>query len=352
MRNVWIIAAVVGLSVVTWAKKGGNGNGGGGGGGGGDGDVLTGRVYFQEQLAYPDDADRPVRSMDADGTVVADEDVPTDHFLLMSNDRHGGDYWVLGVVVDESADANPNGSQPSYIVARRSDGAGGVEEVALTTPADGGESVGWPQFGKDDGFISYIANRWPGGVQANATKNRLYKASITWNATTSQPEVTSETEIMSVAGITVRGWDWSSDGSELVLSLDGEIVAVDSSGGETVIADGIFPRWSPDDSRIAFRDGPDTPDPLGGSLYVISASGGSAAKLVDESAIAPYSAIDWTPDSAHVVFTSVKRRRGTIPLGLGSENHDVGRVPVSGGRVTLISNTKSADEYLVAWRAD
>lgn len=343
---VILVALCVGAPAL--AKKGGNGGGGGGGGGGGD--PLTGRVYFNENNAQ---AGGLVRSMAPDGSDVTDEDMVNAFQASMSHERHGGDYWVIGRIVDENGTPNPNGGPPSYLIAQRSDGAGGIEEVQLTTPATGGENIDFPVFGKDDSFVSYVATRWPGGVK----QQYLYTAEVSWAATTGAPSLSNETQQVDFTGdapfANLLGMDWSPNGTHIAYSYSGDIVVADLSQNppsETNFGAGILPKWSPDGHYLAFFNGANA---YGGSLYSLALNGGDAVKLVDESNVRQAaSPIGWTEDSENVVFTHKKRRRGKIPQGLDSENYDVARVPVGGGSVTLISDTGSADESFVAWRGD
>ena len=300
--------------------------------------------------------------MDPDGGGVALEHLPNSvgAWRNQSNQRHGGDYWYLNVTGNEGT--NPDGSQQNFIEAWRDDGAGGSDTIQLTTPDSGGERICCllsARWGKDDSFVGFISIRWVAGV----AEAHLYKASVTWDGVTGEPSLGTEVAVHDLSDqlfegtggtrdLIAHGADRAPNGDEVALSLDGDLVHVDLGGTTpvtTTLDSGILPIWSPDGTYVAYRDGASN---LGGNLYVVAPDSGSPLKLVDDEDIEDFArVIDWTPDSAFVVFSHLKRRRGQLPFN-STENHDIARVSPSGGKITLVTDTKDVDEELVAWRDD
>jgi serine/threonine protein kinase/Tol biopolymer transport system component len=101
---------------------------------------------------------------------------------------------------------------------------------------------------------------------------------------------------------------FSPDGSKVVFRSDrdgGGIYIIPALGGEPrlIARDGRAPSFSPDGSRIAFVSGAVTGD-VGGTLLVVSSTGGTPQKLVPEEIGA--SSPVWSPDGKLILFATGK----------------------------------------------
>lgn len=95
--------------------------------------------------------------------------------------------------------------------------------------------------------------------------------------------------------------EWSPDGRQLALSLNGEIVVVDRNGKGRRLVSGngsnTSPTWSPDGRMIAFdSDRDDDWD-----IYVVSARGGPAKQLTKNDVDDEWP--DWSPDGRFIAFS-------------------------------------------------
>jgi hypothetical protein len=313
MRMKWLVVVVMGLSVVAWAKKGGNGGGGNGGGG----STLTGTVwYFSNSVES--------RSIGADGT--NDQATTGGH---PSHALHGGKRWMLHPNTDPSITL-PDGRNAGGLRAISSAG----DSVELIAPAAGRHAGGSGAFtlrwSKDDAYASFVLLDWwgTGALEAAAFVVRI---EIDWS--TGSPEVVGNEETvlevplnenLNWAESYLRVFDWAppGEGDKLVYETreNGRSIRVYDvdADSDTLLSDGIQPAWSPDGSRIAFSDV---------HIYSISPSGSGKSRLV-RNATSPI----WSPDSAHIAL---------VAGGLRS-------VGASGGKAKEIGSVNPA--FLYGWR--
>ena len=95
---------------------------------------------------------------------------------------------------------------------------------------------------------------------------------------------------------------WSSDGTRIALELRGQeshIGVLDvATGTLTDLGRGYAPKWSPDDTRLAFVGGTD--DAL--DIYVMRADGTDVIQLTDDAAFDTFPI--WSPDGTTILFMS------------------------------------------------
>lgn len=131
---------------------------------------------------------------------------------------------------------------------------------------------------------------------------------------------------------------FSPDGTQVVVTVNGQLVVVDLRTGQTraLGVDGAFPSWSKDGSRIAFL----YQLPVGavvppeGAIGVVPAAGGSVKQM----AVVGYGrqSVEWSPDGSMMMLTQ--------PDGIAI-------VEVTSGRVVRrIAEISEAGSSFVHWR--
>lgn len=128
----------------------------------------------------------------------------------------------------------------------------------------------------------------------------------------------------------IGGFSWSNEGSELAVSLDGEIYLISFPSGEAqqvtqckAIGDGAMcenPEISPDGKYIAYTVGFGGPDPdRRAGIYIADTSclaEGKVCKNTVSPILNPPSAYTWAPDSQSIAIADrVIVKEYSIPLG-------------------------------------
>jgi Tol biopolymer transport system component len=143
----------------------------------------------------------------------------------------------------------------------------------------------------------------------------------------------------------VKRFDWSPDGSQIVLAkiYQYELFVVDlGAQTETDLGtSGHRVRWSPDGNKIAFIQGFDlrtiNPDGTDEQVIVAAVFRGKDKYVQEE--------IDWSPDSNHLVYTWQVWLKENPPV----VDHFAYRVDVNSGDKTCM--TKDLDDaWSHAWR--
>jgi dipeptidyl aminopeptidase/acylaminoacyl peptidase len=149
---------------------------------------------------------------------------------------------------------------------------------------------------------------------------------------------TSKMRQISPADTYIYEYDWAPDSAQLVVSSakgNGDnnwwvagLFAIDANSGNmrpilekpgTQIA---VPRWSPDGKQIAFIGGLMSDEGItGGDVFVVPAREGEARNLTPNMTQSA-SSLNWTPDSANILFTGI----GDGSTVIGSVNAQDGKV--------------------------
>lgn len=139
---------------------------------------------------------------------------------------------------------------------------------------------------------------------------------------------------------------WSDDGARLVFtrSVGGglpypHVMNADGSGQSSLGPYGSQATWSPDGSRIAYREGRG----MGDVIKVVNADGTGLTTLFEGVGVGMYD-LDWSPDGTEIAFAY---------WTTGATSLDLYVVPAAGGEaVPLTAVNTSANEYNAAWSPD
>jgi len=304
----------------------GKGNGKGNGGGGGGDPPPAGTLYY--------DSGGLEWSMDSDGSNKTSLPVKGEP----SHDLHGGQRWFL--------QNRAVGGEGTQVFAVRGDGNESYT-VRLTTNPDLRKDpwVGLARWSKDDGSVSWSANRWDAGA---AVQSGIYVAGIDFDVAGNVVGLDAQPDPFSPA-ISLRfnsdgsNHDWAPDGTKIVYenAPDSELHIADLvGGGTTFLASGIQPAWSPDGGTIVFQQwsGINTisPDGSGQTLIIKSSNKGRNRTFV--------ALPRWAPTSSHLIYLSA-------PSDLDSPDPgNVWRAAADGSGKTNLTGDLDVDASPMAWR--
>lgn len=326
--------------------------------GGGD-PPPEGTVYFWQ---YGDEG-KEMWTMKADGSektelgVYPGIDQGWEAFGATSRLKHGDHYWFIRFCV--VGGNYPDGPLVREIFAVRDDGAVEVQLTDDPTLATYhvGRALIW---GIDDNEVTWSAKRW-GDDPYMPEEFGIYSAAIAFDANGDVIGLSEEPTLIWDTGYhyldyaddyipNVKRFDWSPDGSKLVLAkwkhndIPWEMFIVDlGAQTETDLGtSGYKVRWSPDGSKIAFLHYYDlrtiNPDGTDEQVLVTPKFKGKDKYVDNED-------IDWSPDSNHLVYTWIVWFKDDPP----DVDHFVYRVDVNSVDKTCMTDDLD-DAFSHAWR--
>jgi dipeptidyl aminopeptidase/acylaminoacyl peptidase len=232
---------------------------------------------------------------------------------------------TLAFLSDRGVDVTDSAGQGDQVYLLRVDGGDGATAERLTSVPGGVEGFAWSPDGK---MIAFVARdqatpeeqqREAAGYDAIEV-DRNYKYNRLWVTNVSDRKAVQITkqdfEINEIA--------WSPKGDELALDIAAtpddsvhlSLVVVNRLTGEiarTLSTNISLPgclKWSPDGSWITFLEGPPTKE-FSSWVSVVPSSGGTVRPLMKD-----YSgtviALDWTPDSKHLLAQSIEGTREAL----------------------------------------
>ncbi len=148
-------------------------------------------------------------------------------------------------------------------------------------------------------------------------------------------EKTGAVRQLSPLDLNVYEYDWSPDGTQLVVTAAhgaGDdnwyiahlaVVDIATAATETILEPPMqiaYPRWSPDGSTIAFIGGLMSDEgSVGGDIYTVPAAGGEAKDVSPNATVSP-SSFYWRPDSKTILFSAFSNGQsgvGSLDLASG-----------------------------------
>ena len=262
---------------------------------------------------------RPLEADDFDRLLSIDEPVCS---------RDGG--WIAYTV--ETSDLDADERKTSIWMVNFA----GTQDLRLTVTADSATN---PKFSPDGRYVSFLSARGPDA------KAQIYLLDLRGGEAQALTNVSGD----------IGGYDWSPDGSRLVISMSSGDPAADGGGSAAAhgakipkpividrlhfkqdgtgyltaanraqlylfdiaarkleplttdaAVDETLPTWSPDGRTVAFFAAHDSDGDRWGTLhlYLIDARSGSAPRKLADFYAPNKTALLWTPDGAHLVFTS------------------------------------------------
>ena len=168
-------------------------------------------------------------------------------------------------------------------------------------------SPAYPAFPGQNGKIAHESNE---GAPPNPPSPWPYYEIHTVN-----PDGTGDAQL-TTNSVHDFGAAWSSDGSKIAFTSDGQIwtMAADGSGATQLTSSGANyqPTWSPDGSKIAFTSsragiacgGPFVGDDPASEIWVMNADGSNQTPLTSQSRISDSPA--WSPDGTRIAWQSMR----------------------------------------------
>ena len=262
---------------------------------------------------------RPLEADDFDRLLSVDDPVCS---------RDGG--WIAYTV--ETSDLDADERKTSIWMVNFA----GTQDLRLTSTTDSATN---PKFSPDGRFVSFLSARGPDA------KQQVYLLDLRGGEAQALTNVSGD----------IGGYDWSPDGSRLVISMSPGDAAADGGGSAAAhgaktpkpividrlhfkqdgtgyltaanraqlylfdiaarkleplttdaAVDETLPTWSPDGKTVAFFAAHDSDADRSGTLhlYLIEARSGSAPRKLADFYAPNKTALLWTPDGTHLVFTS------------------------------------------------
>lgn len=333
-----------------------------------------GTIYYGYPCCMPDRAGwntYGLNTMDADGNQKTPlQDPDTGDYWLFGSDTpsealHAGERWHLEWRTVSGT--YPDGRDCKEVFAVREDLAVAVQ---LTDDPDL-DGTGRPPLwvrstsGGLDAAISWSARRWEdqdGDGDKEVVGGGVYKVDLTYDAdgnvaglasVPGEPVMAFDLVDLACEGCywhgsptpDVEDFSWSPDGVRFAYMGYGSNalppgptgIHIADTGTQTTafLVAGVFPRWSPDGSRIGFDDGRD--------LKTIGTDGTGETTVARENPNTTLCCLQWAPTGDHVVYRKGNRRE------LGTSLH-VYRADADGSQAVDLTDDLPYSALPVAWR--
>ena len=310
----------------------------------------TGTIFYSNADANDD---FNIYSMNADGSSKTKEVQWVDGMDAMSLKKHGddGNYWYAGFIATND-DPHPDGVAKTELYAIQDDGL--KSKVLWDDPYMSYDDWnGPPVWLTGDSHLSWAALKW--AEDDTIDEAGIYKAAITFSD--GVPSMSTPTLVWSTGTYSHGGGNWyTPDVSCPNWSLDGTKVVMASveNGGtvvdltdidepvETVLGGSIFPKWSPDGTKLAYSYNHKelrvmNPDGTGDTELTSIKSSKKRTKDIMR--------FDWSPDSKFLMYTVV-----TFSLMTWDRSADIFTIGVDGTGNTCLTNGINGPDWF--WGRD